>query len=495
MRVGVIVLKHESNTFLPGRTTLADFQREILVVGDVVRDHYRNAHHEAAGFFEGLKDEKIEAVPIFAATATAGPTIEQSAFDALQQMLLDQISRASALDGLLLSAHGAAVAEGEPDADGHWLAKLRAAVGAQVPIVCTIDPHANLSPAMVGATDVLIPYRTNPHIDQKERGLEAAALMARTLRGEIHPTQAAAFPPVAINIASQHTGTPPCSELIALAADQRRRAGVLSSGVVLGFPYADVAEMGSSFVVVTDNDRTLAQRLADELGNYLLRHRHNFVPDLPDIEAAISLAEGSASPVCLLDLGDNVGGGAPGDGTLIAQALLNRRIQDALVCLRDAIAVEQASLSGVGATIDLSVGGKTDALHGLPLALCGRVRSLHHGRFSESDIRHGGKHEYDMGASAVIEAGGLTVLIHSLRTPPFSLNQILSCGIDPAKMKIIVAKGVNAPLAAYAPVCKTFIRVNTPGVTTADMTRLPFRNRRRPLFPFEEPVILERFSF
>lgn len=487
MRVGVIVLKHESNTFLAGRTTLADFQREILAAGEAVRDHYRGAHHEAAGFFEGLRDEGIEAVPIFAATATAGPTIEQATFETLRQMLMDELLRVSNLHGLLISAHGAAVAESEPDADGHWIGRVRAAFGAALPIVCTIDPHANLSPAMVCATNALIPYRTNPHVDQRERGLEAAALMARTLRGEIHPTQAAAFPPVAINIAAQHTESLPCSKLMALAAEMRLHPKVLTSGAVLGFPYADVFKMGSSFVVATDNDRLLAQHLAAEMGNHLVLHRHDFVPDLPDVEDAIELAGTSEPPVCLLDLGDNVGGGGPGDGTLIAHALLDRQVKDALVCLCDPQAARQAIEASAGATLDLTVGGKINPLHGPPLRVHGRARSLHQGKFTENDIRHGGKREYDMGPAAVIDAGGLTILVHSLRTPPFSLNQILSCGIDPAMLKIIVAKGVNAPLAAYAPVCKSFIRVNTPGVTTADMTRLSFQNRRRPMFPFEEP--------
>jgi microcystin degradation protein MlrC len=114
------------------------------------------------------------------------------------------------------------------------------------------------------------------------------------------------------------------------------------------------------------------------------------------------------------------------------------------------------------------------------------VRSLHDGRFSESEVRHGGKAEYDMGKSAVIETDDLTLLVHSIRTPPFSLNQLTSCGLDPGKFRMIVVKGVNAPLAAYGPVCRTFIRVDTPGVTMADMTCLPFVHRRRPLFPFEE---------
>jgi microcystin degradation protein MlrC len=234
--------------------------------------------------------------------------------------------------------------------------------------------------------------------------------------------------------------------------------------------------------------------LANELADYLIMHRQEFRAKLPGVEEAIDLAEKSTPPVCLLDLGDNVGGGSPGDGTIIAQSLVRRRIVGALVCLCDPIAAKLARDSGAGTLVELQVGGKMDQLHGPPLQLRARIRSLHEGTFGETQVRHGGKSHYDMGPSAVLEAGGLTLLVHSLRMPPFSLNQITSCDLVPEQFQMIVAKGVNAPLAAYGPVCRTFIRVDTPGVTTAAMTQLPFKHRRRPLFPFEEligPAVLK----
>ena len=145
-----------------------------------------------------------------------------------------------------------------------------------------------------------------------------------------------------------------------------------------------------------------------------------------------------------------------------------------------------AAVAGAGGSFEGMVGGKTDRLHGNPLTFKGRVRSVHDGVFFEDQVRHGGQSRFDMGKTAVIESERLTLLVYSLRTPPFSLNQLTSCGIDPVQFRIVVAKGVNAPLAAYSPVCRTFIRVDTPGVTTAAMTRLPFKQRRRLLFPFEE---------
>jgi microcystin degradation protein MlrC len=497
MRVGIIGLSHESNTFLRRPTTLGDFRAVVLARGGEVRRHYAGGHHEVSGFFEGLEREGIEAVPIFAAGATPGGTIAGETYRALLDGLFEALEEARAerggtgIDGLLLAPHGAAVCEDFPDMDGDWLGRVRELVGPGVPMIATLDPHANLSPAMVAACDALIPYRTNPHVDQKVRGMEAARLMGRTLRGEVKPRMAARFPAVAINIACQHTEALPCSELVKLSDAQLRRGGVLANGVILGFPYADVAELGSAFVAVTDGDAAVAQGLADEMGAWLIEHRRDFVAKLQGVEEAIRQARSAAGRVCLLDLGDNVGGGSPGDGTLIAQALMDGGDADwrGFVCLWDPEAAAAAAKLGAGGKFGGLVGGKTDVLHGAPLCLANaRIRSVHDGVFRETAIRHGGQRDFNMGKTVVLEAagGGVTLLVHSIRTPPFSLQQLISCGIDPAEFRVLVAKGVNAPIAAYREVCDLFIQVDTPGVTTAGMTRLAFKRRRRPLFPFEE---------
>src|SRR5688572_2843129 len=290
MRVGIIALQHESNTFLPGKTTLDDFRRGTLARGgDVVR-HFGDAHHEVGGFLQGLNEAGIEPLPLLAARATPGAPVTSDAYHVLLEMMTAALDAAGTLDGLLVAPHGAAVCESERDMDGHWLSVLRERFRDRIPIISTLDPHANLSPRMVASCDATIAYRTNPHLDQRQRGLEAAALMARTLRGEVKPTQAAAYPPVAINIACQETDAPPCSMLMQQSDAQRRYPGVLSNSVLLGFPYADVAEMGSAFVAVTDNDPALAQKLADEMGAWLVERRHDFACDLPTVDVAIAQA-------------------------------------------------------------------------------------------------------------------------------------------------------------------------------------------------------------
>jgi len=493
MRVGILALLQESNTFLRESTTLDRFREDLLLVGEDVRRQMESTHHEVGGFFGGLAEAGFEAVPLVASRAYPLGVVTAEAFDALLALMKQQLEQAGPLAGILVAPHGATVSERYPDADGHWLSCVRQWVGPRCPIIGTLDPHANLSRRMVASTDALIAYRTNPHLDQRQRGLDAARLMVATLRGAIRPTQAAAFPPLAINIECQLTSAPPCLPLYQKADAMLRQQGVLSNSILLGFPYADVAEMGSAVLVVTDNDPSVAQSLSDELAEALWSAREEFVGRLLSIESAMEQVRSLPGPICLLDMGDNVGGGSPGDGTLLAHALEAHPVGEAFVCLHDPGAVHEAEAAGVGSTVRLRVGGKSDDRHGAPLEVLFTIRSLHEGRFEEPQPRHGGIRRFDQGRTALVcDDRGLTVMLTSRRMVPFSLCQLTSCGLDPTAFHVLVAKGVHAPVAAYAPVCRHMLRVNTSGVTTADMTTLPYQHRRRPMFPFERDCVWER---
>ena len=166
MRIGIIALLQESNTFIGQPTTLAHFEQELLVTGEAVRERLAGTHHEVAGMFHALEEAGEEAVPIFAARAVPFGVIEAAAIERLLEIMFGELAKAGPLDGILVAPHGATVSQPHPDVDGHWLGELRRQLGPDKPIIGTIDPHANLSPAMVAAADALIAYRTNPHIDQ-----------------------------------------------------------------------------------------------------------------------------------------------------------------------------------------------------------------------------------------------------------------------------------------------------------------------------------------
>ncbi len=489
MRVGILSLQHESNTFAAHTTTLASFGRDRLFLGEAVREQLAGTHHEVGGFFDQLAKDGIEAVPVFAAFTMPSGTIAADAADALMTLMLDSVARAGPLDGWLVAPHGSAVAEGAPDFDAYWLTAFRSAIGNNIPVIGTLDLHANFSAQLAATANGWCAYRTNPHMDQHAVGVEAAALLGRTLRGEVRPTTAAAFPRMVVNIESQATAEYPCRELEAAADDLRRRPGVLSVAVLLGFPYADVPEMGAALSVTTDGDPALAKRYADELAEWWWHRRDQFRGNLITVEDAVRMAATAPGPVCLLDMGDNIGAGSPADSTIIAHELIRQSVGPAFVCLNDPAAVAFAASLGIGGSAKFEVGGKTDNRHGRPIQAIFTVRGLYDGHFEEIEARHGGVKRFNQGPTAVVESAELTVMLTSIPTAPFSMRQLTEFGVDPTYFRVLIAKGVHAPVAAYAPVCRTLIRVNTPGLASADLSCFLYKYRRQPLYPFEADTI------
>lgn len=490
MRIGIVGFLHESNTFSSVPTDLQSFRDSLFVTGEDVRSAMQDAHHEVGGFFQAADESEVTAVPLVMARALPSGTIDDQTFWHIVDGIQQQLTAALPLDGLLVAPHGATVSEHHPDADGFWLQQVRAIVGSDLPIIGTFDSHANLSPAMVDCCQALIGYGTNPHVDQRERGIEVGRLLVRTLRGEICPTMQATFPPMAISIDRQCTDEQPLKSLVSEFQVVTEQPGVLSTSLVLGFPYADVPEMGSAAVVVTDNDHTLARELADRLAGRMWDDREQLGCHANSVSEAIAECSTLAGPICLLDMGDNVGGGSSADGTELLRAVLQSKAGAVCAALFDPDAVQTCKVAGKGVRIELPVGAKVDRLHGTPLQISATIRSFHDGRFRESAVRHGGITEFDQGASVICDLDdGSTVLLTSRRMVPFSLAQLTSCGIDPLQYRFLIAKGVNAPIAAYQEVCNHFVRVNTPGSTCADMTQLSFQHRRRPMFPFEPDAV------
>ncbi len=487
MRIAIGGIMHESNTFAAASIDRRRFEEGSLTRGGAMLPVWRDAHHELGGFIAGAEQLGFELSPTVMAWATPAGPVEDAVIDEVVGEIVEGCRRVSA-DGLLVALHGAMVSSRHLDADGEVLRRLRAALGEGLPIVATLDYHANVSPAMAENADALVGYQTYPHIDQRGRGLEAAGLIVRTVKGEIRPVVALAKPPMILNLLGQETDREPLRSLMVRAREAERRPCLLSTSLMAGFPYADVPWMGPAVIAVADADRTAAQAVADELAGRMWEVRRELFVACPGPEEAVRLAMASdRRPVVLVDLGDNVGGGSAGDGTVLLAELLRQGASGAVVVLCDPDAAQAAFQTGAGGQFEQEVGGRVDRLHGDPIPVRGVVRSLHDGIWIEDQPRHGGRRLNDQGPTAVIEIEGPNLLVlNSLRTPPFSLGQLTSLGIDPARQAILVVKAAVAYKAAYGPIAGRMIEVDTPGLTAIDPARFPFRHIRRPMFPLDD---------
>jgi microcystin degradation protein MlrC len=492
MRIAIGGIMHESNTFSSKPTDRAAFGVQR---GEEILRVYRDAHHEVTGYIEGAEKFGFDVYPMLTSGATPSGAVTDEAFEELVSELIQQLQNAPQLDGLLLALHGAMVVESFPDGDGEVLRRLREVLGSEFPIVVTHDFHANISEQLVKHSTALIVYKTNPHVDQRQRGVQAAELITRIVRGEVKPTQALAKPPMMFNILYQNTSKEPLKPIMDAARELESNPKILAASVAAGYQYADVHEMGPTAVVVTNDDPTLAQREAQRLSDMLWNVREQLVINLPNAAEAVRMAiedtqhaTRNTQPVVLVEMGDNIGGGSSGDSTFILSELLKQETEGWVVVIADPEAVQECVKVVVRQSVILMVGGKMDKLHGRPVAIQGRLNCIHDGFYEETEARHGGKRYHDQGITAVVEIRNPQSTIRNLlvltskREPPFSLEQLRSLGIKPERQRILVVKAAVAFRAAYQPIAGRIIEVNTPGLTCIDPKQFTYRRVRRPLF-------------
>ena len=485
--IGGIV--HETNTFNPKKTTVADFEEGLgvngILRGQAIFSELDNANSTATGFIQGGRLAGFELYP----TIMAGPQtigmVTRDAFETLAGELIQRLKQAPKLDGILLALHGTMVAEGFPHADAEVARRVRAAFGNTIPLIVVHDYHANVSEEIVKLTTVLITYKECPHLDAKDRGLQAARIMADVIAGKVKPTQALVKPPFLLNLVFQNTFVPPLKAIVDESRRLETTAKILAASVPGGYQWADIPAMGPSVIVTTDNDPALAKREAARLSRMLYDLREGLVLDLPDPARAVQMAMAAEKgPIVLMDTGDNIGGGSAGDSTFILAELVKQKAQGWVMAIADPEATQAAMRAGIGGAFDQWTGGKTDKLHGEPIRIRGRVKNLTDGRFIEPAVRHGGGRYWDMGPSAVIEVDGSTrdlpnlLLLTPKRVFPSSLGQLTSAGIRPDLQKILVAKGTIAPRAAYEPIAAQIIAVDSGGVTAVNPKRFTFRLAR-----------------
>jgi microcystin degradation protein MlrC len=492
VRLFLAMMSHETNTFSNVRTDRAQFEARDLRYGGEIVETFRGTGTCLGGMIEAAERLGATLVPSVAAAASPAGKVTRDIYAHVKERLLADLRAAGRLDGVLLDLHGAMVPEGVDDGEGDLISAVRAAVGADVPIAVTLDFHGNLGVAMVRDADLLHGYKTYPHVDMAERGVEATERLAQVIRKRIKPTAAWRKPPILPPLGSQNTARGPMRRLYDLADEMEKDPKVISVSVFAGFPHADIPDAGLGIYVVTDNDQALADRLARQLAQVAWDHRHEFVhTGLPVPEAVARARAAEGRPIVLADMADNTGGGAAGDGTEILRELLRVGARSCVVaCLWDPAAVQECVKAGVGNRLTLDVGGKVDDRHGAPLRVTGTVRTLSDGRFIHRGPMMRGL-PGRLGTTAVLDVDDVKVILISNRWQTLDPEMIRFVGLDPLAEKILVVKSTIHYRAAFEPIAKEIIEVDAPGLSSSNLTRFAFQRVRRPIFPLDPDTTYE----
>ncbi len=482
MRFIIGGLMHETHTFSSEITSLDRF--DISRGAELLQ--YAGSNHSLGGAIDGCRERTIDILPAFFAIATPAGTIPATTFTTLLEELVGSIGALLPADGIVLALHGAMVAEGAPDAEAAILERVRKVVGLTMPIAVTLDFHANISQRMVDLATIITTYDTYPHVDIAERAREAVGLLEQVVRQEIAPVMALVKPPLIPVPQVQQTSIEPFCSLMARAHDMEAKNEALTVTVAGGFAYSDVPDAGVSFLVTTDGNREIAEALATELAAMLWERQEMLIAANPSVAEAVTDAIAAEEwPVVLVDVGDNVGGGTPGDATEILAELLRQRAVDATIVIADPESVQQAILAGVRNEVRLRVGGKVDQLHGDPVELTGTVVAITDGRWIHAGPENAGV-PADMGPTAVVRSEGVNIVLTSVKSMPGDLNQLRSVGIDPASQRILVVKASVRWRGGYEPIMARGILVDTSGLGSVDLSRFAYRSIRRPIFPIDE---------
>jgi microcystin degradation protein MlrC len=483
LRVAIGEIKQESNSFSPLPTTLDSFADGYLLFGDEIGPRLQQTNCEVAGF---LSLDGIEPIPTVAAWSLSGGPLSSDAFAFLKGELLARVQAAGPLDGILLALHGAMLAEGIDDADGAILAELRAQVGPALSIVVTLDLHANVTQLMVDACDLLVPYRTYPHVDQADTGERAARFLRQIIYEGLRPVTALEKIPMLVYSENQQTTHGPMAHLMNRAGALATQPGMVAASVLPVQPWLDVPDLGMSVLATADGDGALARQHARALASEAWQLRKAFDIELVPIEEAIRLALESPGPVVLADSADSTGSGSPGDSTAILAALLRAPLtKPALLTVVDPEAAMAALEAGIGAQISISLGGKIDHIFNRPVEVTATVLQLvEDGSFRMSGPAFTGL-DFNMGRAAVLAAGQVHILVTERRVWTHDPALYRAMDLEPATAQIVVVKSPNLFRASYEPIASRILLVDGPGASTSNYARLPFRKIPRPLFPLD----------
>ena len=486
LRIAVGGFLHETHSFAPRPTVYADFENPgaypPLVGGDAMLTALRGSATALAGAIPVLEAGGAVLVPLLWCLAMPAGPIADTAFERIAAQIGSRLSDAllhGPIDGVYLDLHGAALTVSFPDAEGELLARFRRILGEAVPIAISLDPHANLTAAMVAHTDAIVPYRTYPHVDHHQAGARAAGLLLGRIGHAVPFAKAYRQLDYWFSISSQCTLTEPMASVMAEREAIARRHDVAELGFCFGFPYADFADCGAAISCHAET-QAQADAAADALLAVLRARESEFQPDaVPAGEAvaeALRASIGASRPVILADTQDNPGGGGHCDTTGLLAELVAQKASGSVLCLiNDAEAAGACHAAGVGSVITLALGGRSD---GVPFVGEATVVRLGSGDFAMTGPMGLGNTAC-LGPCCLVEfEPGVRVMIASRKTQALDQAILRHLGVEPAACRILALKSSVHFRADFGPIAERVIIAASPGPVVADPSSLPFRHVR-----------------
>jgi microcystin degradation protein MlrC len=480
---------HETNTFSVQKTDMALWRRRDFHRDNEIPAAFRGTRSALGATFEAADKYGWTLVHPVSANANPSGTVTDDAFEQIAGMILAAAERQGPIDGVLLHLHGAMVVESYEDGEGELLGRLRHRLGPAVPIVVTLDLHANATQRMADNASALIAFRTYPHIDMYERAWQGAELLERAMQGEVRPRTVIARRPMLYGLDRGRTQKGPMAELIARGEKLEEAGAALAVSICAGFSRANIRDVGPSVTVTVDGDSPRGQAIAEEFMDHAWATRDYESFTLLSVEEAVARAkEGKPGdkPLIVADYTDNPGGGGYGDATAFLKGLVEAGVDSvAFHAICDPEAVEAGISAGLGAKTTLSLGGKTDpTCGGGPLSLDGEVTHLTTGRFIAYGPMGGGL-ERDYGPSMVFRVGGIDIIVITNNGQAVDLGQFTSLGIDPTRYATVAVKSMQHFRAAFEPIAREVILVDTGALCSEIYTPELFDKVRRPIWPLD----------
>ena len=490
MKILVARMNHETNTFSPVATPLEAFGRNGPAYGEDAYLENKGMQTAMSAFIDAAERAGADIVTPVSASANPSGPVAADAYDAICHAILDA---ARGCDAVMLDLHGAMVAENSNDGEGDLLERVRAAL-PNAPIAVALDLHANVTQKMIDNADVMVSFKTYPHVDMYECGAHAARLFFDLLDGRAQPVIAWSQPPLLTHTLRSASAAGAMKRAVE-AAQAAERDGMLAVSVLAGFSLADIAMPCISVVVVGDGDREAAARVAERIARQIWDEREEFFYRSPPLADSVAegavLARGADKPVLLLDHGDNCMSGGTCDTMDVYEEAIRQGMTGIVMGpLCDPEAVAKLLAAGVGATVTLEVGNKLAgraARPRPPVRLTGVVRALTDGEYVISGPTYTGQRAH-MGRAAVLDVGVARIVLTERTHEPWDLGVFESVGIDPRRATFLILKSRMYCRPVFVPIAQGLVECDSRGVTSSDFGLFEYGNVRRPVYPLDVDV-------